>query len=190
LCPSCGAKQAAELAAFLVDEVAEDVGHAQWVFTIPKMLRVYFLYHGELLGELSRAAAQTARQLLTAAAGEEEASRPGIVSVGVLEPSEGPAPQGRASAPRERPGRGRGVSTLSARAGGPEASLGSSSVGAFSGVRLTSPKAGPSAHCDNPDLPCVVGFERLDRLVVGAEQFISGSWRVHPLTVASTSEGS
>jgi hypothetical protein len=35
LCPSCGAKRAAELAAFLTDEVVEDVGHAQWVFTIP-----------------------------------------------------------------------------------------------------------------------------------------------------------
>ena len=43
--------RAAELAAFLVDEVVEDVGHAQWVFTIPKMLRVYFLHHRELLGE-------------------------------------------------------------------------------------------------------------------------------------------
>jgi hypothetical protein len=81
LCPSCGAKRAAELGAFLVDEVVEDVGHAQWVFTIPKMLRVYFLYHRELLGELSRAAAQTAKELLAAAAGEEEGFRSGIVSV-------------------------------------------------------------------------------------------------------------
>jgi hypothetical protein len=81
LCPSCGAKRAAELAAFLMDEVVEDVGHAQWVFTVPKMLRVYFLHHRELLGELSRAAAQTAKELLAAAAGEEEAFRPGIVSV-------------------------------------------------------------------------------------------------------------
>jgi len=81
LCPSCGAKRAAELAAFLVDEVVEDVGHAQWVFTVPKMLRVYFLHHRELLGELSRAAAETARELLAAAAGEEEGFRSGIVSV-------------------------------------------------------------------------------------------------------------
>jgi hypothetical protein len=43
LCPSRGAKRAAELGAFLVDEVVEDVGHAQWVFTIPKMLRVHVL---------------------------------------------------------------------------------------------------------------------------------------------------
>ena len=41
LCPSCGAKRTAELAALLVDEVVEDVGHAQWVFTVPKMLRAY-----------------------------------------------------------------------------------------------------------------------------------------------------
>ena len=81
LCPSCGAKRAAELAAFLVDEVVEDVGHAQWVFTIPKMLRVYFLYHRELLGELSRAAAETARELLAAAAMEEKGFRPGLVVV-------------------------------------------------------------------------------------------------------------
>jgi hypothetical protein len=54
----------AELAAFLMDEVVEDVGHAQWVFTIPKMLRVYFLHHRELLGKLSQAAAETARKLL------------------------------------------------------------------------------------------------------------------------------
>ncbi len=80
MCPSCGAKRAAELAAFLMDEVVEDVGHAQWVFTIPKMLRVYFLYHRELLGELSRAAAETAKELLAAAAGEE-GFRSGIVSV-------------------------------------------------------------------------------------------------------------
>jgi len=81
LCPSCGAKRAAELAAFLADEVVEDVGHAQWVFTVPKMLRVYFLHHRELLGELSRAASETARELLAAAAGEEEGFRPGIVAV-------------------------------------------------------------------------------------------------------------
>jgi ribosomal protein L37E len=40
VCPSCGAKRAAELAAFLRDEVVEQVGHAQWVFTIPKRLRI------------------------------------------------------------------------------------------------------------------------------------------------------
>ncbi|MCC6133742.1 MAG: transposase zinc-binding domain-containing protein, partial [Acidobacteria bacterium] len=38
LCPFCGAKREVEFAAFLQDEVVADVGHAQWVFTIPKGL--------------------------------------------------------------------------------------------------------------------------------------------------------
>ena len=59
----------------------EGVGHAQWVFTIPKMLRVYFLHHWELLGKLSQAAAKTAKELLAAAAMEEKGFRPGRVAV-------------------------------------------------------------------------------------------------------------
>ena len=55
-CPSCAAKRAAIFAVLLREEILEPVGHAQWVFTIPKMLRPYFLYHRELLGKLSRAA--------------------------------------------------------------------------------------------------------------------------------------
>ena len=37
-CPSCDAKRAAAFAAFLKDELLENVAHAQWVFTIPKMI--------------------------------------------------------------------------------------------------------------------------------------------------------
>ncbi len=81
VCPSCGAKHAAELAAFLQDEVVEQVGHAQWVFTIPKMLRIYFLHHRELLGALSLAAYETVKELMAAAAVEEKGFRPGVVSV-------------------------------------------------------------------------------------------------------------
>lgn len=79
--PSCDAKRAAAFAAFLHDEVFEDVPHAMWVFTIPKMLRVYFLHHRELLGELSRCAYETLRELMSAAAFEEKGFRPGMVSV-------------------------------------------------------------------------------------------------------------
>lgn len=80
VCPSCGAKRAAEFAAFLQDEVAWEVGHAQWVLTIPKMLRIYFLYHRELVGELSRAAYETIHELMAAAV-EEKGFRPGVVTV-------------------------------------------------------------------------------------------------------------
>jgi hypothetical protein len=59
----------------------EQVGHAQWVFTIPKMLRIYFLHHRELLGALSLAAYQTVKELMAAVAVEEKGFRPGMVSV-------------------------------------------------------------------------------------------------------------
>jgi hypothetical protein len=37
-------------------EVFDAVPHRQWVFTIPKRLRVYFRYDRSLLGRLSKAA--------------------------------------------------------------------------------------------------------------------------------------
>ncbi len=49
--------------------------------TIPKMLRVCFLHHRELLGELSRAAYQTIQELLAAAVVEDKGFRPGVVTV-------------------------------------------------------------------------------------------------------------
>jgi hypothetical protein len=49
LCPSRAAKRSAATAALLAEEVFEEVGHAQWVVVVPKMLRPYFLHHRELL---------------------------------------------------------------------------------------------------------------------------------------------
>ena len=80
LCPSCGAKRAALFAELLQQEVLADVPHAQWVFSMPKMLRPYFLYHRELLGELSRVAFHTVRELM-AEATDEPRARPGMVAV-------------------------------------------------------------------------------------------------------------
>ena len=80
LCPSCDAKRAAAFATFLKDELLEDVGHAQWVFTLPKMLRPYFLYRRELLGPLCRAAYETVKELMMAAV-EDIDIRPGMVAV-------------------------------------------------------------------------------------------------------------
>ncbi|MBD3870919.1 MAG: transposase [Acidobacteria bacterium] len=80
LCPSCAARRAAATAVLLREEVLEEVGHAQWVFVMPKMLRPYFLHHRELLGGLARAAWETARELMVAGTGEE-GLRPGVVAV-------------------------------------------------------------------------------------------------------------
>jgi hypothetical protein len=57
-----------------------EAAHAQWVLTIPKMLRPNFLYHRELLGGLPRAAWETACALMRAAA-VDEALQPGMVAV-------------------------------------------------------------------------------------------------------------
>lgn len=80
-CPSCAAKRAAVFGALLREEILEEVGHAQWVFTIPKLLRPYFLHHRELLGQLSRAAWETASELISRAGDEGARIRPGMVAV-------------------------------------------------------------------------------------------------------------
>ena len=80
LCPSCGAKRAAIFSDLLQNKILADVPHAQWVFSIPKMLRLYFLHHRELLGELARPAYETVREMMAAAV-EEPHARPGMVAV-------------------------------------------------------------------------------------------------------------
>lgn len=76
LCPSCAAKRSAALAAFLREEVLADMGHAHWVFSIPRMLRPYFLFHRPLLGRFCQAAYQTAREMIAAALPADEAMVP------------------------------------------------------------------------------------------------------------------
>jgi len=70
LCPSCAAKRSAAMAALLAEEVFEEVGHAQWVFVIPKMLRPTLLHHREPHGGLARAAWETVLELMCAAVGD------------------------------------------------------------------------------------------------------------------------
>ena len=80
LCPSCGAKRAALFSELLQSKILADVPHAQWVFSVPKMLRPYFLFHRELLGELARLAYETVREMMTVVV-EEPDARPGMVAV-------------------------------------------------------------------------------------------------------------
>ncbi len=75
-----GAKRAAIFSEMLEHQILADVPHAQWVFSIPKMLRPYFLYHRELLGDLARLAYETVREMMAAASDEPDA-RPGMVAV-------------------------------------------------------------------------------------------------------------
>ena len=62
------------------NQILADVPHAQWVFSIPKMLRLYFLHHRELLGEMARLAYDTVRDMMAAVV-DEPGARPGMVAV-------------------------------------------------------------------------------------------------------------
>lgn len=62
-CPSCDQKRALLLGHRLREEVFAPVTHRQWVFTIPKRLRLYFRYDRKLLGKLCRAAWETIRDV-------------------------------------------------------------------------------------------------------------------------------
>ncbi len=50
-------------AEWLNSEVLAAAPHHQWVFTVPKRLRLFFLYDRGLLGALSRCAWRTVRDL-------------------------------------------------------------------------------------------------------------------------------
>jgi len=80
ICPSCDAKRAAAFAAFLHDELLEDVGHTLFSFTLPKILRPYFMRHRELLSDLARLAYETLHELMSEAVDDKKA-RPGGVAV-------------------------------------------------------------------------------------------------------------
>ena len=55
-CPSCHQKRVVEFGEHLHKEVLKDVSHRQWVFSIPKRLRPYFMYDRKLLSKLSMCA--------------------------------------------------------------------------------------------------------------------------------------
>jgi len=62
----------------VADEVLAPVPHRQFVFTIPKMLRVYFRRDRRLLGKLSQCAAEALKTLFRAAC-KDPAAVPGII---------------------------------------------------------------------------------------------------------------
>lgn len=54
-CPSCHQKRVVEFGEWLCQEVLKAVPHRHFVFSIPKILRRYFLYDRKLLSDLSPA---------------------------------------------------------------------------------------------------------------------------------------
>jgi hypothetical protein len=68
-CPSCPEKRALEKAGWVAEHVCAEVPHRQFVFTIPKRLRIQFRFDRRLLGELCRAAARSVITVYRAASG-------------------------------------------------------------------------------------------------------------------------
>ena len=61
------------LAYHLKENVLEKVSHRQYVFTIPKRLRLFFKYDRKLLGKLSKAAWEAIRDVFVEVTGIEDA---------------------------------------------------------------------------------------------------------------------
>jgi hypothetical protein len=64
-CPSCQQKRVLLFAEWLDAHILEKVSHAQFVFTIPKLLRPIFKYHPRELGLLCKSAWQRRPRSLT-----------------------------------------------------------------------------------------------------------------------------
>jgi hypothetical protein len=61
-CPSCHQKRVVAFCEHLVGQVLKKVTHRQVVFSIPKRLRIYFLFDRKLLVKLSRFAWKVLKQ--------------------------------------------------------------------------------------------------------------------------------
>jgi hypothetical protein len=77
-CPACHQKRVLLFAEWLDTHILEQVSHAQYVFTIPKLLRAVFKYHRRLLGILCKSAWQALREMFQQVASDPSAL-PGVV---------------------------------------------------------------------------------------------------------------
>jgi hypothetical protein len=79
LCPSCHAKRLEIWSDWLEHQLLYAVPHRQYVFTVPKRLRPFFLHDRRLLGVLSRVAYKTLRDFMRTTLREPDVV-PGVVA--------------------------------------------------------------------------------------------------------------
>jgi hypothetical protein len=79
LCPSCHQKRALVIAQHIARDVCAPVPHRQFVFTIPKRLRIFFRFDRALLRALPRLAWQTVREVYRTVLDRPDAV-PGLVA--------------------------------------------------------------------------------------------------------------
>jgi hypothetical protein len=78
-CPSCHAKRREEWGEWMREELLLDVHHRQVVFTVPKMLRIFFKYKRSLLSDLCLCGKEALLKYFKAVTGRE--LTPGIIAV-------------------------------------------------------------------------------------------------------------
>ncbi|MFH1930349.1 MAG: transposase zinc-binding domain-containing protein [Pseudomonadota bacterium] len=88
-CPSCHQKRVVEFGEWLCEEVLKALPHRHFVFSIPKILRRYFLYDRKLLSDLSRCGWETLKVFFQEAVpvedpvlgGEEDAVHGAVIAI-------------------------------------------------------------------------------------------------------------
>jgi hypothetical protein len=82
-CPSCHQKRVVEFGEWLCEEVLKAVPHRHFTFSIPKILRRYFLYDRKLLANLSRCGWESLKAFYTTGVRDSRAvsRQGGIVAI-------------------------------------------------------------------------------------------------------------
>ena len=80
-CPSCHQKRVVEFGQWLCEEILKAVPHRHFVFTIPKILRRYFLYDRKLLSDLSRCGWEALKEFFQETMPEEDVVPGAVVAI-------------------------------------------------------------------------------------------------------------
>ncbi len=80
-CPSCHQKRVIEFGEHLCNEVLKKVPHRQWVFSIPKRFRIYFLFDRKLLAKFSKLAFKVLNQYLKQSVSYDDAKPGAVIAV-------------------------------------------------------------------------------------------------------------
>ncbi len=80
-CPSCHQKRVVEFGEWLCMDVLKKIPHRHFVFSIPKILRRYFLYDRKLLAALSRSAWESLKLFMQQAVPEKEPIPGAVIAI-------------------------------------------------------------------------------------------------------------
>ena len=80
-CPSCHQKRVVEFGEYLCEEILKAVPHRHFTFSIPKILRRYFLYDRKLLSELSRCGWEALKTLYTTGVRDSKAVPGAVIAI-------------------------------------------------------------------------------------------------------------